>query len=114
MHITLAAAEGDEIAAEAVQVAILGHTDSKNRCPKKKSFELKASRAASPVVEQRQAAQYERFGQMLSVRIGKMPAPLLKVYKTKHLRRGPVSSRRRRDSRGGRPSCHFGSHRLEK
>ena len=82
--------------------------------PKEKSFELKASRAASPVVEQRQAAQYERFGQMLSVRIGKMPAPLLKVYKTKHLRRGPVSSRRRRDSRGGRPSCHFGSHRLEK
>ena len=93
MYITLAAAEGDEIAAEAVQVAILGHTDSKNRCPKKKSFELKASRAASPVVEQRQAAQYERFGQMLSVRIGKMPAPLLKVYKTKHLRRGPVSGR---------------------
>ena len=81
------------IAAEAVQVAILGHTDSKNRCPKKKSFELKASRAASPVVEQRQAAQYERFGQMLSVRIGKMPAPLLKVYKTKHLRRGPVGGR---------------------
>ena len=33
MHITLAAAEGDEIAAEAVQVAILGHTDSKNMCP---------------------------------------------------------------------------------
>ena len=30
---------------------------------------------------------------MLSVRIGKMPAPLLKVYKTKHLRRGPVSGR---------------------
>ena len=81
--------------------------------PKEKSFELKASRAASPVVEQRQAAQYERFGQMLSVRIGKMPAPLLKLYKTKHLRMGPVSSRRRRDSRGGRPSCHFGSHRLE-
>ena len=61
--------------------------------PKEKSFELKASRAASPVVEQRQAAQYERFGQMLSVRIGKMPAPLLNVYKTKHLRRGPVSGR---------------------
>ena len=99
MHITLAAAEGDEIAAEAVQVAILGHTDSKNRCPKKKSFELKASRAASPVVAQRQAAQYERFWQMLSVRIGKMPAPLLKVYKTKHLRRGAISGTRRRDSR---------------
>ena len=47
-----AAAEGDEIAAEAVQVAILGHTDSKNRCPKKKSFELNASRATSRVVEQ--------------------------------------------------------------
>ena len=52
MHITLATAEGDEIAAEAVQVAILGHTDSKKLCPKKKGFELKASRAASPVVEQ--------------------------------------------------------------
>ena len=50
--ITPAAAEGDEIAAKAVQVAILGHTDSKNRCPKKKSFEINASRATSPVVEQ--------------------------------------------------------------
>ena len=30
------AAEGEDIAAEAVQDAILGHTDSKNRCPKKK------------------------------------------------------------------------------
>ena len=28
--------EGDEIAAEAVQDASLGHTDSKNRCPEKK------------------------------------------------------------------------------
>ena len=52
MHITLAAAKHDEIAAEAVQVAILGLTDSKNRCPKKKSFELNASRATSRVVEQ--------------------------------------------------------------
>ena len=86
MHITLAAAEGYEIAAEAVQIAIFGHTDSKNRCSKKESFELQASRAASRVVEQRQAAQDERFRQMLSVRIGKMQAPLLKVYKTKHLR----------------------------
>ena len=43
--------EGDEIAAEAVQDAILGHTDSKNRCPKKKSFELNASRATSRMVE---------------------------------------------------------------
>ena len=51
MHITLAAAEGDEMAAEAVQVAILGHTDSKDMCPKKKSFELNASRATSRVVE---------------------------------------------------------------
>ena len=40
------------MAADAVQVAILGHTDSKNRCPKKKSFELNASRATSRMVEQ--------------------------------------------------------------
>ena len=32
------AAESEEIAAEAVQVAILGHTDSKNRYPKKKAL----------------------------------------------------------------------------
>ena len=29
------AAEGEEIAAETVQVAMLGHTDSENKCPKK-------------------------------------------------------------------------------
>ena len=106
--------EGDEIAAETVQVAILGHTDSENRCPKTTSFELNASSATSPEVEQWQAAQYEWFGQTLAERICKMSAPLLKVYKTKHLRRVPVSGRRRRDSRGGRPRCNFGSHRLEK
>ena len=50
---------------------------------------------------------------MLSVRVGRSSAPCLKVYKTKHVRRGAVSGRGRRDSRGGRPSWnldHTGSY----
>ena len=49
----------------------------------------------------------------LSVRIGKLSAPLLKVYKTKYLRRGAVSDRRRTASRGSGSMCNFGPQRAE-
>ena len=42
-----------------------------------------------------------------------MSAPLLKVYKTKHLRRAAVSDRRRTVSRGSGSMCNFGSQRSE-
>ena len=106
------ATEGEELAAVVVQGASLDHISSKFGCLKKKKIELNASRGTSPVVEQRQATQYERFGQILSVQIGKLSARCQKVWKTKHLERGAVRSRRRRVSRGSRPRCIFGPHEL--
>jgi len=86
------ATEGEELAAVVVQGASLDHISSKFGCLKKKKIELNASRGTSPVVEQRQATQYERFGQILTVQIGKLSARCQKVWKTKHLERGPFAA----------------------